>query len=485
MSLGICWTSSEVVPFAKTGGLGDVSAALPRYLHGAGHDVRVFVPFYSTINTSGHDLVPVEFLRDVEIEIGPHRPTFSVFTTTLPSSQAPVHLIHCPPLYDRPGIYGDGADEALRFAFLSRAALVCCQHMGWAPDIFHCNDWHTGLQPLYLKRAFEWDSLFRKSKTVLTIHNIAYQGVFPAAVCDDVGLGGDIELLHQGDLAAGAVSFLKTGILYADVLTTVSPSHAVEIQTDAYGMGLQDLLRERSDHLVGILNGVDYGEWSPATDRFLEHRYSSTDLSGKRKTKTSVMEQLGLGADPGAPLLGVVSRLTAQKGFDLVFEPLREVLGSGRARLLALGSGESRYETAFQELQNAFPGRAVFHRGYSEELAHLIEAAADIFLMPSKFEPSGLNQMYSLKYGTVPVVRRTGGLADAVDLYDPSSGRGTGFVFDHFTTDAFSWALDFALETYANADVWEGLMRNGMSRDFSWERQGAKYVELYRALTGR
>ncbi len=249
-------------------------------------------------------------------------------------------------------------------------------------------------------------------------------------------------------------------------------------------MGLQDLLRQRSDHLVGILNGVDYGEWNPATDRVLEHHYSPDDLSGKQRTKLAVTERLGLDTDPRLPLLGVISRLTAQKGFDLVIEPMRQALGAGRIQLVALGTGESRYESAFQGLQDAFPGRAVFHRGYSEELAHLIEAAADIFVMPSKFEPSGLNQMYSLKYGTVPIVRRTGGLADAVDLYNPATGEGTGFLFDHFSIDAFRRALAFALETYADPEAWKRLMHNGMSRDFSWDRQGALYVELYRRLAG-
>ncbi|MCP4200509.1 MAG: glycogen synthase [bacterium] len=485
MSLAICWTSSEVVPFAKTGGLGDVSAALPRYLHRGGHDVRVFLPFYSSIDTRGHDIVAVDFLRDIQLDMGPHRLTFTVFTTPLPGGGPPIYLIHCPVLYERPGIYTDGGDEALRFAFLALATVACCQHMGWSPDIFHCNDWHTALMPLYLKRTFEWDKLFRGSRTVLTIHNIAYQGVFPAQLCDDLDLGGDLELLHQGDLDGGAMSFLTTGILYADALTTVSPTHALEIQTDAYGMGLQDLLRERSDRLVGILNGVDYEEWNPHTDRFLEHHYSSEDLSGKRATKRATTERLGLGTDPRTPLLGIVSRLTAQKGFDIVIEPLRDVLAGGDAQLLALGTGESRYETAFQNLQHDFPGRVIYHRGYSEELAHLIEAAADVFLMPSKFEPSGLNQMYSLKYGTVPIVRRTGGLADAVELYEPATGRGTGFVFDHFTPDAFRWALGFALETYRDREAWERLMHNGMSRDYSWDRQGAVYLELYRQLIGR
>lgn len=485
MALRICWVSSEVAPFAKTGGLGDVSAALPRYLDRAGHDIRVFLPFYSSIDTRGRQILPVDFLSGLELEMGPHRIGFDVYAAPLPESGLPVYLIRCPVLYDRSGIYAGGDDDAIRFAFLSRAALVCCQHMGWAPDIVHANDWHTALMPLYLKRAFSWDRLFENTRTVLTIHNIGYQGIFPERVCDQVGLGGDRSALYREDLDAGVFGFLKTGILYADVLTTVSPTHAQELQTDTYGMGLQSLLRQRSDHLVGILNGVDYDEWNPATDRYLEHPYSPEDLSGKAKTKLAVTERLGLDTEPRLPLLGIVSRLTAQKGFDLALGPLRQVLGAGRAQLVALGTGEHRYEAAFQQLQEAFPGRAIFHRGYSEELAHLIEAAADIFLMPSKFEPSGLNQMYSLKYGTPPIVRNTGGLADAVELYNPQTGEGTGFVFDHFTSDAFAWALGFALDTYADREAWQGLVANAMARDYSWDRQGAQYVELYRRLLGR
>lgn len=485
MSLRICWVSSEVAPFAKTGGLGDVSAALPRYLDRAGHDIRVFLPFYSSIDTRGRQVLPVDFLKRLELGIGSHRVSFDVYTAPLPESGLPVYLIHCPVLYDRAGIYAGGDDDAVRFAFLSRAALVCCQHMGWSPDIVHANDWHTALLPLYLKRAFAWDQLFENTRTVLTIHNIGYQGIFPERICDRIGLAEDRELLYREDLDVGILGFLKTGILYADVLTTVSPTHAQEIQTDAYGMGLQGLLQKRSDHLVGILNGVDYDEWNPATDRYLEHRYSPEDLTGKARTKLAVTEKLGLDTNPRLPLLGIVSRLTAQKGFDLVLGSLRQVLGAGRAQLVALGTGEPGYVSAFQNLQDSFPGRAIFHRGYSEELAHLIEAAADIFLMPSKFEPSGLNQMYSLKYGTIPIVRKTGGLADAVELYDPATGEGTGFVFDHFTPDAFAWALGFALDVYGDSEAWRGLMANAMARDYSWDRQGARYVELYRRLVGR
>jgi starch synthase len=393
-----------------------------------------------------------------------------------------VYLIRCPELYDRPSIYSGDNDDAYRFAFLSRAAIECCQRMGWGPHVFHCHDWHTALLPLYLRTIYGWDSLFQSSRTLLTIHNIAYQGVFPASILGDLELAEHSDRFHQEDLAAGVVNFFKTGILYADGLSTVSPTYAREIQEGEYGMGLQNLLRARRDHLVGILNGVDYNEWNPGSDRFIAAPYSALDPSGKRRNKQVLLESLSLAPGTDAPIFGVVSRLTSQKGFDLMFEPLPEMLAATDARLVALGSGEARYEEFFNSLQHRFPGRVCFYRGYNTELSHLIEAGADIFLMPSRFEPCGLNQMYSLKYGTPPLVRRTGGLADSVELFNPLSGEGTGFVFDQFSVDAFRWALSYALETYRDPPSWRQLMQNGMRQDFSWERQGAIYQELYRRL---
>ncbi len=481
--LKICFVASEVAPFAKTGGLADVASALPAYLTRQGHDVRLFMPLYSSIDLGRYPLVAVDFLRDIPVRLGPHVFPFSVYVRKLPDSELEVYFIHCRQLFERSGIYTGEWDEHLRFALLSRAALECCQRMGWGPHIVHCNDWHTALVPLYLKTLYSWDQLFRNTKTVLTIHNIAYQGVFPAEVVGNLGLTDYAGLLFQQDLAAGAVGFLKTGLLYADVVTTVSRTYAREIQTEANGRGLEGLLRERRKTVIGIVNGVDYQQWNPQTDPYLKFNYGMDNVAeGKALNQEHLLRELKLTYHPKVPVLGVVSRLTAQKGFDLLFDPLPELLRYVDVRVAVLGSGESKYEDFFHRLQQTFPHKVCFYRGYSEELAHWIEAGADIFIMPSLFEPCGLNQMYSLKYGTVPIVRKTGGLADTVQLFNPKTGEGTGFVFEHFNSEGFTWALKLALKTRQEPLVWDRLRKNGMAQDFSWERQGAEYERLYRHL---
>jgi starch synthase len=482
-ALNICFVSSEVAPFAKTGGLADVAAGLPAHLGSLGHDVRVFMPLYSKIETAKHTFTPVDFLRDVVLQLGEHRFSFSVFTAKLPDSEVDVYFINCRELYEREGIYTGDWDEHLRFALLSRAAIECCQRMGWGPHIFHCNDWHTALIPLYLKALYSWDHLFTHSKTILTIHNIAYKGVFPESVIVNLGLEEFRHLLFQEDLKAGAISFLKTGALYADVVGTVSRTYAQEIQTEAFGEGLDSLLRQRSASVVGIVNGVDYGVWNPQVDPYLEKNYTVDDVvEGKALNREHLLTQMGLSNPRTAPVLGIVSRFTAQKGFDLTFEPLTEALRHLELRLVVLGTGEGRYEDHFHWLQRTFPDKVSYYCGYNEKLAHLIEAGADIFLMPSRFEPCGLNQMYSLKYGTVPIVRKTGGLADTVQLWDPSTEEGTGFVFDHYDDTGFAWALKTSLLAWKDQDSWAVLRLNGMEQDFSWRKQGAEYEDLYRRL---
>ena len=483
--MNICFVASEVAPFAKTGGLADVAEALPAHLASRGHDVRVFMPLYLQIDTAKHDFMPVDFLRDLRLRLGPHTFVFSVFVGRAVGSEVDVYFIDCPQLYHRDSIYTGEWDEHLRFGLLTRGAIECCQGMGWAPDVFHCNDWHTALLPLYLKTAYSWDQLFARSKTVLTIHNIAYQGVFPAEVVPNLGLEEYRRLLFKADLEQGAVSFMKTGVLYADVVTTVSRTYAEEIQTETYGMGLEALLRERSGSVLGIVNGVDYSQWSPQQDPLIPHNYGIDDVAeGKADNKRHLLAEANLLADEAAPVIGVVSRLTSQKGFELTCEALPEALRYLDVRAVILGSGESGIEDHFHTLQRTFPQKVSFYNGYNNELAHLIEAGSDIFLMPSRFEPCGLNQMYSLKYGTVPVVRKTGGLADTVQLFDPATGEGTGFVFEHYDRTGFAWALKRALETYEDDDAWARLRRNGMEQDYSWERQGEEYEELYARLTG-
>lgn len=511
--LNICFVASEVAPFAKTGGLADVAGALPTALKRRGHDVRVFMPLYSVIKFGDAEVVPVDFLHHVPVNLGGHAFHFSVFTTKMAgSAPAPkedgdepdeaaagggvvpgdgaagaavdLYFIGCPPLFDRDGIYTGDWDDHLRFAMLSQATLKCCQHMGWAPDIVHCNDWHTGLVPLYLKSTFAWDRhIFGRARSVLTIHNLAYSGSFPADTVSNLGLDGFHHQLHQEHLRQGMVSLLETGILHADVVTTVSETYAREIQTPALGHGMDGLLRQRSESVLGIVNGVDYDVWNPEVDPELPRNYGLEDVDeGKAECRAHLLREMGLSNDPHAPVLGIVSRLTAQKGFEITHDPLLQALRYLKIRLVILGSGERSLEEHFHWLQRQFPDKVCFYRGFNNHLAHLIEAGADIFIMPSRFEPCGLNQMYSLKYGTLPIVRRTGGLADTVEPFDPRTGRGNGVVFDHYNSTGFAWALKTALELWRDPETRGRLRKNAMSADWSWERQSARYEALYRAL---
>jgi starch synthase len=481
--LAICMLASEVEPLSKTGGLADVAGALTKYLHGAGHDVRLFTPCYASIDRGAYGAEPVSGLTQVPLAVGPHNYVFSVLRATLPGG-APAYLIDCPALYARTTLYTTDPDEHLRFLAFTRAALIAVQRLGWAPQVVHCNDWHTAFAPLFLRTVWSRERLFAGTCTVLTIHNIGYQGIFAASQVADLGLHSWMPLLHQADLVAGRVNPLRHGILYATVVTTVSPTHAREICTDEYGMGLQDSLRIRAaaGAVSGILNGVDYDEWDPRRDHYLSAHYDADSLGVKAQLKREFLARQHLGAEPAVPLAGLVSRLAVQKGIELLFGALPKVLTERPLSFVALGNGEPQYEDFLAGLARRFPGRVAFHCGYDDELAHWIEAASDLFLMPSRYEPCGLNQMYSLRYGTVPVVRRTGGLADSVEHYDRASGRGTGIVFNDFDTHALEWALNTALDLYDEPAHWQRMMKNGMQCDFSWQHQGEQYVALYEQL---
>ncbi|HET7504251.1 MAG TPA: glycogen/starch synthase [Kofleriaceae bacterium] len=477
--MNLLYVASEVARYAKTGGLADVSAALPRYLGRAGHDVRVFMPYYSQVDDRGAALEVV--LRDIEIRLGHHRYEVAIVRAGRPG-EAPVHLVHCPALYHRASIYTSDADEHLRFLVLTRAALEACGRMQFAPDVIHANDWQAALAPLTLKVRYSWDRLFDRTRTLLAIHNLNYQGVFRADIVGDTGLGDAAHLFHQDQLREGRLNFLLHGILYADGICTVSPTYAREIQSEEHGAHLDPFLRARSTTVVGILNGVDYGEWSPEHDPLIPARYSAADLSGKALCKAALVARMALPHHADVPVIGVVSRLAGQKGFALAGEVLPRLLRRHGFQLVVLGSGEHRFEQLFTDLAAAFPRQVGFHRGFSNELAHLIEAGADMFLMPSRYEPCGLNQMYSLRYGTVPIVHRTGGLADTVQLWDPRDRSGTGIVFDHWNADGLGWAIEAALATYRDAAAWRQLIASGMAQNFSWDVQGKLYEQLYRRL---
>jgi starch synthase len=485
--LAICLLASEVAPFSKTGGLADVAGALVKQLHAAGHDARLFTPHYAApagvaAAQAAPPAEPLAGLTALPLAVGAHRFVFSVLRAALPGG-APVYLIDCPALYARATLYTGDADEHVRFLAFTRAAFSACRHLAWAPGILHCNDWHAGFAPLLLEAEYRATAPFAATRSLLTIHNIGYQGIFPAADAGDLGLGGRRELLYAPDLAAGRINALRHGILYADAITTVSPTHAREICTPEYGMGLDDSLRARGAALTGILNGVDYDEWDPRRDRYLPAAFDAEHLAGKGELKGALLARLGLDGAPDVPLAGIVSRLAVQKGIELMFEALPTVLAARALNLVALGRGEARYEEFFASLARRFPGRVAFRQGHDEALAHWIEAASDLFLMPSRYEPCGLNQMYSLRYGTVPVVRRTGGLADSVEHYDRERGTGDGVVFNDFDVPALEWALNTALDLYAQPRHWRRMMRNGMRKDFSWQHQAGRYVELYRRLT--
>jgi starch synthase len=479
--LKIFLSCSEYAPLAKTGGLADVASALSGYFHARGQDIRILMPFYSSTDLAGREIEAVPELQGMSLTLGNRSFDYHVVRAVATDASPDVHLLQCPELYGGKALYS-GPDEHLRFILLARASLEMCQRIRFAPDIFHCHDWHTSLLPLYLKTLYAWDRMFAGSRSVLTLHNIGYQGVFGADILADAGLEESAALLDQDDLAGDRINFLKTGVIHADLLTTVSPTYAREIMEPECGMGLEQYLRDRSESVVGILNGVDYDEWNPENDPLIPFPYTARKLDGKERNKRAVMEEMGLEYKFDSPLVGLISRLAYQKGIDLVKEVLPRLMASRDFSFLALGSGEEGHEQFFNWLQNEFPGRAGFYRGFNNGLAHRIEAGSDLFLMPSRYEPCGLNQMYSLRYGTVPVVRATGGLADSVQHFDQAGGTGTGVVFHDYDANGLTWALNTALDFYSNKTTWRRMVDNGMAKNYSWDEQGNIYLERFRRL---
>ena len=464
--------ASEATPWAKVGGLADVVTALAAALRELGKEPAIVLPRYRSAPLDGARRV----YQDLRVWFNPT----STYTCDvyLQDRGVPYFLVDCPPLYDRPGIYGppgeDYPDNHVRFAVLARAALKLARHV-FRPRILHCHDWQAALVPIYLRTTFRYDPTFAGVRTVLTIHNLGYQGIYPPDALDEIGL--DEEAATAAGLEHfGRMNLLKGAILCSHRITTVSPTYAREIQTPELGFGLDGLLRQRSDALVGILNGVDYSEWNPETDPYIAAHYSAEDLSGKAVCKRDLLAELGLPDVPERPLIGMVSRLDSQKGFDLVREAAGELMSLNLA-LAVLGTGNAEYEQFLRELAAAYPDRVAVRIAFDARLAHKIEAGADIFLMPSRYEPCGLNQMYSLRYGTVPVVRATGGLADTVD-------ETTGFRFHEYSARAMMEAVRAALEAWRDRPRWEAMMRAGMRKDFSWKTSAAAYAALFAELGG-
>lgn len=463
--------ASEAAPLAKVGGLGDVIGALAPALREAGQEVAVVLPRYRGVPLDGARRV----FDDMRIWLGQSCYPASVL---LLEAAVPYLLVDCPPLYDREGIYGangqDWPDNHIRFAALVRAALGVARHI-FRPRIFHCHDWQAALLPVYLRTLFRYDPTFIAARTVLTIHNLGYQGIYPYSVLPEIGLN-EASAAAAGMDFHGRINLLKGGIYSADAITTVSPTYAREIQTPELGFGLDGLLRERSTVLTGILNGVDYGEWNPETDPYIAARYSAEDLAGKLACKRDLLREFGLPEAIEKPLIGMVSRLDSQKGFDLLQQAAPALLAEN-CLLVVLGTGNSRYEQFLHELASAYPKQVGVRIGYDERLAHKVEAGADIFLMPSRYEPCGLNQIYSLRYGTIPVVRATGGLEDTVD-------ETTGFKFRPYTAEAMLEALRAALRTFGDPSRWRTMMVAAMKKDFSWRAPAAAYAALYQKLAG-
>ncbi|HET8923198.1 MAG TPA: glycogen synthase GlgA [Candidatus Acidoferrum sp.] len=479
----ILFVASEGLPFSKTGGLADVVEALPKALVAQGHEVAVVLPRYR--GTKATAVV----MPSLTIPMGGTRLRFPAIADGTVLSGVRYFFVEDPAYFDREALYGSTAgdypDNAERYAEFCRVAIEIAKHI-WPTDVFHCHDWQTGLLPVLLRTSYSDDPLVKDLPVVFSIHNMGYHGQFTRDVLERVGIPQN--LFHPTGIEFfGTVNLLKGGLVYSDYLTTVSKKYAEEIQTKEYGHGLDGVARSRADRLVGILNGVDYTEWNPEKDKRIAANYSVKDLNGKQVCKQDLLDVFGMPHELiERPLIGIVSRFADQKGFDLIAEKAHELMREDLV-LVVLGSGERKYEELFRALEAAYPGRVGVKIAYDNVLAHKVEAGADMFLMPSRYEPSGLNQMYSLKYGTVPIVRATGGLDDSIEPFDVEHGTGTGFKFKEYTGEALLYAVRQALHHYMDERIWKRIQLNGMAKDFSWKRPAAEYAKLYeaaRALRG-
>jgi starch synthase len=481
-NLKVLFVVSEAVPYAKTGGLADVAGAMPYALKQLGVDVKVLMPYYGQIKQKKIPLKVVA--EDLEARFGSGDLTFDLLT---PEEEAPFYFVARDEFFDRSQLYGtpkgDYFDNLERFSFFCSTVLPFCQSLDFAPDIIHCHDWQSSLVPVYLKRRWTGEAVFAATKTLLTIHNLAYQGLFPKEKFGLLGLDWSVFSLN-GLEYYDQINLLKGGIVFADAINTVSRGYSKEIQTPEFGCGLEGVLRDRSAALFGIVNGIDEKDWNPETDELIAAMFSSKDLKGKAQNKAAVMEAYNLDKKfAKAPLLGIISRLADQKGFDLIAEVLPKLMAQG-VTLVILGTGEEKYHELLTKEAEKYPGQLGVKIAFDNKLAHLIEAGADMFLMPSRYEPCGLNQLYSMKYGAVPVVRATGGLMDTVTPVDKKKGTGTGFLFSEYSDEAFLKALTQAIEAYGDQKLWKKILLNGMGEDFSWNASARAYLKLYEQLVG-
>lgn len=481
--LRLLFVSAEVSPFARTGGLGDVIGALPPVLATRGLEVRVVMPLYQTIRDRSFPLTPV--IDDLRVPLAFGYRMARVWRSD-PEARTPVSLyfIEHDEYFARSGLYSDGygdyGDNALRFIFFGTAALALIDRWQWFPHIIHCHDWHTGLIPAYLRFPPDLTPRLTTIASIFTVHNLAYQGVFPASTFGATGLPPQLFQPHGVEFH-GSVNFMKAGLSYADRLTTVSPTYAEEICTPEFGHGLDGVLRARGNALLGIVNGADYEAWNPATDPALAARYSADDLRGKTACKLALLRKFGLVEDLEIPLFGMITRLVEQKGVDLVLQALERLFALDTS-LVILGSGDRQYEARLSALASQYPGRLGVRLGFNDALSHQIQAGSDCVLMPSRFEPCGLTQLYAMRYGTIPIAHATGGLRDTVVPFDPTSLQGAGFLFTEPTTNALIGAIHDAVSVFKEQTTWRQVQRNAMAQDFSWNRSAAHYIELYQQV---
>jgi len=477
----IAFVASEALPFAKTGGLADVAGALPAALAKEGCEVKLFIPKYSGIDESKFDLRYSWDIGETEIKIGEVSRSVHIHTTRLPGSDVEVYFIDCPYYFFRGQIYTNDPDEDERFTLFSKAVIQTLLKINWVPDVIHCNDWQTGLIPLYIKNNFK--SEFKNTGILFTIHNIGYQGRFPFGTIHNSDIGKDLFYAGGPVEYFGDFSFMKAAIYFSDIINTVSKTYAAEVLTPEYGWGMEGILNQRKKDVYGILNGVDYDHWNPEKDKLIPYNYSPENLSGKQKNKKFLCGHFNLAYSEDIPLIGIVSRMASQKGFDLI-TAVSDQLMELNAQWIVLGNGEEKYENIFRYLAAFHPGKFSAYIGFNTELSHLIEAGADIFLMPSHYEPCGLNQIYSLKYGTVPVVRKTGGLADTVRDWEESVKAGTedgnGFSFKEYSGTAMYNSLKRSCDYFSRKTIWRKIQLNGMKDIFSWENAAKQYLDLYR-----
>lgn len=477
----IVFVASEMAPFAQTGGLADVVGVLPKELVSLGHEVKVIMPRYRTVDPQKFSMKKA--MENFEISLGSEREKVQVRSHLMGEggAQVEVFFVEHPSFFDRDGLYGtsqgDYPDNDKRFIFFSKAVPEILKRLDFEPDILHAHDWQAGLVPAYLRRVYQKEGLFEKTRTFFTIHNLAYQGNFPPDTLALTGFGWEEFTLHRLEFY-GKINFMKAGLVYSDILTTVSPSYAREIQTHEFGCGMDGILRDRSGDLFGILNGIDTVEWDPATDKNIASNYTASTLQKKLINKGVLQKEMNLTVDPETPLIGVVTRLAEQKGIDLILSVLED-LAQRKIQLILLGTGDSKYHNAFVKVSRKHVGHFSFNLKFDDKLSRRIYAASDFFLMPSLFEPCGLGQLFALRYGALPIVRDVGGLRDTVTDYHENHGKGNGFVFLEKSRTALLQKIDEAVKVFKDKKLWADLQKNAMKCDFSWKNSAKHYVELY------